>query len=225
MPSLETESPRLGFIGGTGPEGRGLALRFATAGYSVIVGSRSAGRAQEVAHELAAGHSDVNIEGRTNQMTAAQCDIAILTIPYAGLKETLPPLAGPLTGKIVISAVAPVEFKDGRPVALHVEAGSAAQEVQQLLPDSRVVSAFQTVDAHQLLVLTAQPDTDVIVSSDDQEARREVVKLANELDGVRGLSGGRLASSRFVEEVTALLITLNRIYKTHSGVRFTGIDR
>jgi hypothetical protein len=165
------------------------------------------------------------VEGRSNDMAAAQADVVVLTIPYAGLQDTLPPLCGPLEGKIVVSAVAPVEFQEGRPVALRPEAGSAAQEVAALLPDSRVVSAFQTVDAYQLGDLANTPGTDVIVCSDDQEARREVVRLANALDGVRGLSGGRLAASRYVEEITALLITLNRIYKTHSGVRFTGIDR
>jgi NADPH-dependent F420 reductase len=225
MPSLETDRPLLAFIGGTGPEGRGLALRFAAAGYSVVLGSRSAERAEGAAREIAGAARGANVEGRSNDMAAGQGDIAILTIPYAGLQDTLPPLAGALRGKIVVSAVAPVEFQEGRPVALRVDAGSAAQEVAQLLPDSRVVSAFQTVDAHQLGDLSVRPDTDVIVCSDDQDARREIVRLANDLEGVRGLSGGRLAASRYVEEVTALLITLNRIYKTHSGVHFTGIDR
>jgi 8-hydroxy-5-deazaflavin:NADPH oxidoreductase len=225
MPSAEADRPTLGFIGGTGPEGRGLALRFASAGYSIVLGSRSAERAESAAKEIAEAAPHSNIEGRSNDMAAAQADVVVLTIPYAGLQDTLPPLRAPLSGKIVVSAVAPVEFQEGRPVALRPEAGSAAQEVAVLLPDSRVVSAFQTVDAHQLGDLANTPDTDVIVCSDDQEARREVVRLANALGGVRGLSGGRLTASRYVEEITALLITLNRIYKSHSGVRFTGIDR
>jgi len=146
-------------------------------------------------------------------------------LPYAGIRDTLPPLAGATRGKVVVSAIAPVEFREGRPVALRVEAGSAAQEVQQLLPEASVVSAFQTIDAHQLQDLAANPDTDVIVCSDDVEARRQVVAMAGELPGVRALSGGRLAAARYVEEVTALLITVNRIYKVHSGFRLTGIDR
>lgn len=202
-----------------------MALRFAQIGYTVVVGSRSAERAEGASHEIARAATGSNVEGRANEMAAAEADIVFLTIPYAGMRETLPPLAGPLEGKIVISTIAPVEFQEGRPVALRVEAGSAAQEVQQLLPNSRVVSAFQTVDAHQLGDLANEPDTDVVVCSDDQEARRTVVKLARELPGIHGLSGGRLAASRYVEEITALLITLNRIYKVHSGIRITGIER
>jgi NADPH-dependent F420 reductase len=130
-----------------------------------------------------------------------------------------------LRDKIVVSTIAPIEFREGRPVALVVAAGSAAQEVARMLPGSHVVSAFQTVDAHALSDLDHEVDTDVLVSSDDTEARRLVVRLANGIAGVRALSAGRLASSRYVEECTALLITLNRIYKSHSGIRITGIDR
>jgi NADPH-dependent F420 reductase len=110
-------------------------------------------------------------------------------------------------------------------VALRIEAGSAAQEVQVLLPEARVVSAFQSIDAHRLQDVNTPLDTDVIVCSDEVEARRLIVRLAGELPGVRALSGGRLSSSRYVEEVTALLITVNRIYKAHSGFRLTGIER
>jgi NADPH-dependent F420 reductase len=225
MPSLAPERPLLAFLGGTGPEGRGLALRFAAGGYGVVIGSRSAERAESTAHELARALPDLNVEGRSNDMAAAQGDMVFLTFPYRAAGDTLAPLAATLAGKIVVSAIAPVEFQEGRPHALRVEAGSAAQEVQQLLPDARVVSAFQTVDAHRLGDTSASLDTDIIVCSDDQEARREIVRLAGDLPGVRALSGGRLAASRYVEEVTALLITLNRIYKVHSGIRITGIDR
>jgi 8-hydroxy-5-deazaflavin:NADPH oxidoreductase len=124
-----------------------------------------------------------------------------------------------------VSAIAPIAFPEGRPVVLRVEAGSAAQEVQQRLPAARIVSAFQTIDAHRLQLLNEPLDTDVIVCSDDVEARRLVVRVAAELPGVRALSGGRLAASSYVEHVTALLITLNRIYKAHSGIRISGIDR
>jgi len=217
------DRPLLAFIGGTGPEGRGLALRFGQAGYDVIVGSRSPERAESIAHELSLSLPHANVEGRSNDMAAGEGEMAILTIPYAGLKETLPPLEGPLRGKIVVSAIAPVEFPEGRPVALRVEAGSAAQEVQTCLPKSRVVSAFQTVDAHVLGDLSSELDTDVLVCSDDQEARREVIRMAGDLPGVRALSAGRLSASRYLEEVTALLIVLNRIYKAHSGFRITGI--
>jgi NADPH-dependent F420 reductase len=225
MSSPETELYRLAFIGGTGPEGRGLALRFARQGHAVIIGSRSRERAQEAAEDLRRLVPEADAAGAENSDAAAGADLVFLTIPYSGVKATLPSLADATRGKIVVSAVAPIEFREGRPVPLNVEAGSAAQEVQALLPEARVVSAFQTIDAHQLQNLDLEPDTDVIVCSDDVEARRTLVRLASSLPGVRGLSGGRLAASRYVEEITGLLITINRIYKVHSGVRITGVNR
>jgi NADPH-dependent F420 reductase len=226
MSSPEPEIWRIALVGGTGPEGRGLAQRLAIAGHTVVVGSRSAERAQDIATELAAACGEqAVITGADNVDAVAEADLTILTLPYSGLPATLPPLAGSLRAHIVVSTIAPIEFREGRPVVVPVEAGSAAQEVARLLPESRVVSAFQTVDAHALADLDRELDTDVLVSSDDTEARRLVVRLANGIAGVRALSAGRLASSRYVEECTALLITLNRIYKAHSGIRITGVDR
>lgn len=225
MPSPSPDGRTLAFIGGTGPEGRGLALRLAHLGYPVVIGSRSAERAGETASELGAQLSGAAVDGAANVDAAQAADIVILTIPYSGIAATLPPLTDATRGKIVISAVAPVEFQEGRPVGLRPEAGSAAQEIQGLLPEARVVSAFQTIDAHQLQDLSHELDTDVIVCSDDVEGRREVIGLAGEIPGVRALSGGRLATSRYVEEITTLLIILNRIYKAHSGIRITGVNR
>lgn len=165
------------------------------------------------------------VSGAENAAAAETADIVILTVPFEALEGTLPPLREPTRGKIVVSAVAPIHFEDGRLVALRPEAGSAAQEVERLLPDARVASAFQTIDAHRLQDFDLDLDSDVIVCSDDQEARRTIVALAGELPGARALSGGRLRASRYVEEVTALLITINRIYKVHSGFRLTGVDR
>jgi NADPH-dependent F420 reductase len=226
MSLLEPEIWRIALVGGTGPEGRGLAQRLALAGHTAVIGSRSAERAREVAAWLSdeAGER-ARISGADNAEAVSEADLTILTIPYSGVADTLPALAEGLREKIVVSTIAPIEFQEGRPVALRVGAGSAAQEVARMLPGSRVVSAFQTVDAHALSDLDHEMDTDVLVSSDDTEARRLVVRLANGIVGVRALSAGRLASSRYVEECTALLITLNRIYKSHSGIRITGIAR
>lgn len=225
MPLPEADRLSLAFVGGTGPEGYGLALRFSQLGYPVVIGSRSRDRAEETARRIRTAGKTTSAVGLRNEEAASLARLVFLTIPYAGVAATVPALADAVRDKIVVSAIAPVEFHEGRPVALRIEAGSAAQEVQALLPGSRVVSAFQTIDAHQLQRLAKPLDTDVIVCSDDAEARREVVRLANELPGIRALSGGRLASSRHVEECTALLINLNRIYKTHSGLRITGINR
>ncbi|GAC1445045.1 MAG: NADPH-dependent F420 reductase [Chloroflexota bacterium] len=224
--SLEKpEKPTLAFIGGTGPEGKGLALQFARLGYPVVIGSRSLSRATDVADEIRHASKCCEITGTDNVGAATQATIVFLTIPYIGVSETLASLTPCLEGKVVVSAIAPIEFQGGRPIALQPEAGSAAQEVQKLLPESRVVSAFQTVDAHSLWRTESLPDTDVLVSSDDVDARRTLVRMASELPGIRGLSCGRLGASRYVEECTALLITINRIYKVHSGIRITGIDR
>lgn len=220
MPSAS--KPVLALIGGTGPEGSGLASRFADAGYRVIIGSRSRERAEQVASSVSS--EEASVEGMANADAARAADLIVLTIPYSAIDGTLPLIADAARGKIVVSAVAPVEFRDGRPVALRPDAGSAAQEVAQKLPDSRVTSAFQIVDAQSLA--SGEPlDTDILVTSDDAEARHQVMDLASALPGVRALSGGRLAASRYVEEITALLITLNRIYKVHSGIRITGISR
>lgn len=224
--SLPTPDPGLlGFVGGTGPEGKGLALRLAQVGYRVAIGSRSAPRGNEAAQEIRNVLPGADAIGGANDEVTKQADVVFLTIPYRAVRDTLTDLIGALRGKVVISTIAPVEFHAGRPVAARVEAGSAAEEVQLVLAESRVVSGFQTVDAFRLQNLDQSLDTDVVICSDDVEARRSVVQLASAIEGIRALSGGRLAASRYVEECTALLITLNRIYKAHSGMRFTGIDR
>jgi NADPH-dependent F420 reductase len=215
----------VGLIGGTGPEGQGLALRLAGAGVPVLIGSRSSERGRDTAASLRERLGSGSIEGGGNAEIAARAGTIVLTLPFAGVRQTLEPLREEVRGKIVVSAIAPIEFREGRLASLRVEAGSAAQEVQQLLPASRVASAFQIIDSHQLQDLDMPLDTDVIVCSDDAEARREIMALAQRIPGVRALSGGRLAASRYVEECTALLITLNRIYKTHTGVRITNINR
>jgi NADPH-dependent F420 reductase len=225
MRSPSVDVSRIALIGGTGPEGRGLALRLAAAGCIVTIGSRSVERAQAAALEICDRLGSDSAHGLPNFDAADTSDIVILTIPYRGMEDTLGVLEPAVTGKIVVSAIAPVEFIEGRPTSHRPEAGSAAQRAQQLLPAARIVSAFQTIDAHRLGSLETPVDTDVIVCSDDAEARRTVIGLANLIPGVRGLSGGRLATSRYVEECTALLIIMNRIYKAHSGLKLTGIDR
>lgn len=219
---LSPSKPVLALIGGTGPEGTGLAARFADAGYRVIIGSRSADRAIETAERLA-GRGRI-IEGMANADAAREADVVFLTIPFDAVQDTLPAIEDAVQGKIVVSAVAPVEFREGRMVALRPDAGSAAQEVSLGLPEARVASGFQNVDAHAL-ASGEDLDMDVIVTSDDADARHTVMDLVAALPGARALSGGRLAASRYVEEMTPLLITLNRIYKAHSGIRITGIRR
>jgi NADPH-dependent F420 reductase len=212
----------IGFIGGTGPEGKGLAARFALAGLDVIIGSRSAERGEEAAAEVRAIVSG-NVRGATNGDAAREADLIVVTIPYSGLRETLEALRDEAGNKIVVSAVVPLQFSKGRVSMLDVADGSAAQEAQALLPDARVVGAFQNLSAGHLLDTSHEVDGDVVVTGDDAGAVQEVIELAALLAGVRGVKGGPLSASPFVEGVTAMIVGINRAYKTEAGIRITGV--
>ncbi len=213
----------LSFIGGTGPEGLGLAIRFALAGERVIIGSRSLERAQEAVRTVLERVPAALISGSLNTDAAIQGDIVFLSVPYSAQKNTLPGLKEHLKGKIVVSVVSPLLFQKGRVRVVRVEAGCAAEEAQTLLPDSRVVSAFQNISAEELMVPDRSLPCDVIVCSDDAEARERIMALAGKIKGVRPLNGGPLEYSRYVEELTALLLSLNRSYKAHTSLKITGI--
>ncbi len=212
----------IGFIGGTGPEGKGLAARFARAGMRVIIGSRSAERGEEVAREVAA-LSGGQVSGATNEEAARQADLVVLTIPYAGQAETLTALTDAIGTKVVVTAVVPLQFSRGRISMLEVEDGSAGQEAQRLLPEARVVGAFHNLAAGLLLDLDHDLDGDVLVCGDDAEAVAEVIQLAQSIKNLRGVTSGPLSSSHFIEGITALLITINRIHKTEAHVRILGV--
>ena len=212
----------LGFLGGTGPEGRGLALRFALAGEKVFIGSRDNSRGKEAANsfEKFAGE---NISGGTNSDAVSKSDVIIAAMPYEGQKETLETFKEKLIGKIVITVVAPLSFNKGNISALPVKAGSAALEAQQILPESRVIGAFQNISARDLLIPEKPIDADVIVCGDDQEAKDYVITLANMIEGVRGINGGGLENAGYVEDLTALLLNINKVYKSHSSIRISGV--
>lgn len=215
----------LAFLGGTGPEGRGLALRLALAGEDVIIGSRDAGRAAAAAGELAVmvkGRS--RIEGSDNSTAVSLADAAFLTVPYEAQKPMLEQLAGPLSGKVVVNVIAPMRFERGRgAIAVPVEAGSAAEEAQSLLPDSMVVAAFQNVSAEELQEPDREMEGDVVVCADDREAKALVMSLTEKIPNLRPVDGGGLANARYVEQITPLLVNINRIYKVHSGIRIVGV--
>ena len=213
---------RIGFIGGTGDEGMGLAYRFAKAGHTCIIGSRAAEKAQAAADELRTKGAALRIEGAANADAARDGEIVLVTTPYAALAGTLPALADALAGKIVVSTVVPMAFADGGAALLAVPAGSAAQEQQALLPRARVVGAFQNLSAKKLLG-DRPVEADVVVCADDAAAKQEVMRLAEQIEGVRGLDGGALANSMMVEAITVLLVSINRTYKALAGVRITGI--
>jgi hypothetical protein len=212
----------LGFLGGTGPEGKGLALRFALAGEKVFIGSRDNSRGIEAANSIKK-FSTGNISGGTNSDAASKSDIIIAAMPYEGQQETLEPLKTSLSGKIVITVVAPLIFDKGDISALPVKDGSAALEAQKILPESRVIGAFQNISARDLLVPGKPIEADVIVCGDDQDAKDYVITLANMIQGVRGINGGGLKNTGYVENLTALLLNINKVYKVHSSIRISGV--
>ena len=213
----------LGIIGGTGPEGRGLALRFALAGERVVIGSRDEARANSAAESVLEHAPAGSVSGATNAAAADVADVALVSVPYAAQRATLSGLTGELAGKTVVSLVAPLEFERGRASAVRVEEGSAALQAQAILPDSTVAAAFQNVSAEDLLVPGKPIDSDVIVCADDADALRLVMDLAERIEGVRAVNGGGLANARYVEDLTALLLNINRIYRAHSSIKITGI--
>ena len=213
-----------GFIGGTGPEGRGLALRFALAGEEVVIGSRSAERGREAAQKVLERAPGYPVSGAANAEAAEQSDVVFITVPYGGQRDTLTDLTDALKGKLIVNVVAPLEFVDGSAVAVMVEEGSAAQQCQLALPDSYVVAAFQNLSARDLLRISQPVDGDVVVCSDHVEAKARVMAMAERIPGVRGVDGGKLANARYVEDMTTLLLNINQIYKAHSMFRITGVE-
>ncbi|HYZ37060.1 MAG TPA: NADPH-dependent F420 reductase [Pseudonocardiaceae bacterium] len=218
----------IGILGGTGPEGSGLALRWAAAGLQVVIGSRDAGRAETVARDLArragldAGSDAVS--GADNVGCAARADVVLVTVPWEGHDALLESLREPLAGKIVVDCVNPLGFDERGPYPLQITDGSAAQRAAALLPDSRVIAAFHHVSAVILADLSIiQVDCDVLVLGDDRAAVDQVRALADAIPGVRGVYGGRLRNAGQVEALAANLIAVNRRYRTHAGIRLTGV--
>jgi NADPH-dependent F420 reductase len=210
-------------LGGTGPQGRGLARRFAAAGLTVVIGSRSAERAGDTAAELATATGGT-VTGADNAGAAEAGDIVVVAVPWEGHGELLAGLAPQLAGKVVVDCVNPLGFDKQGAYALQVEEGSAAQQAAALLPDATVVGAFHNVSA----VLLDDPDveqvdTDVLVLGDVREATDLVQALADTIPGVRGIFGGRLRNAHQVEAFTANLISINRRHKAHSGLRVTDV--
>ena len=214
----------LAFLGGTGPEGKGLALRLARAGEAVIIGSRDAERARAAAEQLLAVGDGVRINGADNLEAASQAEVIFLTVPYEAQRPLLEHLKEPLRGKVVVNVIAPMKFERGRGAsAISVAAGSAAEEAQQLLPDSLVVAAFQNVSAEELQDPERVVQGDVVICSDFSDAKSLVSDLTRKIPDLRPVDGGGLANSKYVEQITPLLVNINRIYKIHAGIKIVGL--
>ena len=213
----------LGLIGGTGPEGRGLALRFALAGEDVLIGSRDVDRAEQAACRIRSYEVKGSVDGALNIDAACRADIVLVAVPYEGHRDTLTALRGTLAGKLVVDVAAPLVVERGRARAVPVEEGSAALQARSILPDSTVAAAFQTISARDLLVPDRAIDSDVIVCADDGGAKSTVMGLVEKIDRLRAVDGGGLENARYVEDFTALLLNINRIYKAHSSLRIVGV--
>ena len=217
----------IAIIGGTGPAGMGLALRWARAGETIVIGSRDVARAQQVAETIRqrAG-ANAQVSGMENSAACAATDLLMLTVPFAGQAELLKRLKNAIRpGSILMDATVPIAASIGGRASrtLGVWQGSAAQQTAELVPKGvSVVAAFHNVSA-DVLNSDADVDCDVIVCSDDAHATEVAMELAAKIPRVRAIDGGKLENARIVEQITALLIGLNIRHKGHSGVRVTGL--
>ncbi|HEY6947138.1 MAG TPA: NADPH-dependent F420 reductase [Candidatus Acidoferrum sp.] len=219
---------KIAILGGTGPEGTGLAARWAAASEHVVIGSRDANRAAETAKVLRDRlASNARIDSADNATAVQQCEVVVLTVPFSGhatLLKQLKPHWKP--GQILIDTTVPLAAAVGGAPSriLGVWQGSAAQQTRELVPTSvPVVAAFHNLSA-ELLEQEGPVDCDILVCSDDDEAKRVASELAAKIPGARALNGGKLENARIVESITALLIGLNVRYRVHTaGIRFTGL--
>ena len=222
-PEIAAQAARLviGILGGTGDQGRGLARRLAMAGNRVIIGSRDAGRAAAAAASVG---SPPQVTGAANEEAARAADLVIAAVPWEGHADLLARLAGALEGKIVVDCVNPIAFDARGAYAIPVPEGSAAQQAAAELTRSTVVGAFHHVSAVLLLdPEVAELDLDVLVLGDDRHATDLVQALAERIPGVRGVYAGRLRNCGQVEALTANLVSVNRRYKAHAGLRVTDV--
>ncbi|ATL27279.1 NADPH-dependent F420 reductase [Streptomyces formicae] len=209
----------VGVLGGTGDQGRGLAYRLARAGQKVIIGSRAENRARTAADELGLG-----VEGAGNAECARRSDIVIVAVPWEGHGKTLESLREELTGKLVVDCVNPLGFDKKGAYALKPEEGSAAEQAAALLPESRVTAAFHHLSAVLLQDASVEEiDTDVMVLGESRADTNVVQALAARIPGMRGVFAGRLRNAHQVESLVANLISVNRRYKAHAGLRVTDV--
>ena len=212
----------IAILGGTGKEGAGLATRWAIAGHSIIIGSRDPARAHDKAVELRDKAHKIPIVGHSNAEAAALGEVVVVALPASGLGATLPDVRDPSRGKVVVSTVVPLTFGGPRLFTPPAE-GSAAEQVQALLPDARVVAAFHHIAAHELASSDHPIDCDLLMCGADAAAKGVVAELGRAL-GLRSLDVGPLSNAGPIEGITAVLATINRRYKVkNSGITITGL--
>jgi len=214
----------IAILGGTGKEGKGLAYRWAKAGYKVLIGSRSSERASSAASEInGMMETVIPVEGLTNQVAASQADVAVLTVPYSAHKATLESVKESLKGKLLIDVSVPLVPPKVTKVQMP-PAGSAAQEAKMILGEEvQVTSAFQNI-SHEHLLTDEPIECDVLVTGSSKNARIETIKLIRDA-GLIGWDAGPIENSVVIEGLTSVLININKQYgSTHAGIRITGVD-
>ena len=219
----DLKSLTISVLGGTGPQGRGLARRFAQAGLTVVIGSRTQEKGAATGAELAAATGGA-VTGTDNLSAAEAGDLVLVVVPWEGHDQLLESLKPALAGKVVVDCVNPLGFDKQGAYALKVEEGSATEQAAAILTESTVVGAFHNVSA----TLLEDPEvtsveTDVLVLGDEREATDLVQALADTVPGMRGVYAGRRRNAHQVEALTANLISINRRYKAHAGVRVTDV--
>jgi NADPH-dependent F420 reductase len=216
---------RIAVLGGTGPHGSGLAKRLVHAGYEVIVGSRDQARADAVASTVREATDNGTVTGAENLAAVGRANTVVLAIPADGLADFLDAARSALAGKLVVDVVVPLVMRDG--LAEHAPpsgAASAGELVQRMLPQSRVVAAFQTIPAARLARLEEPLAGDVLVCGDDPAARAQVADLARRIPRLRAVDAGPMRNVRYVEGITALLVNLNRQHRAHTSITVLGLE-
>ncbi len=214
---------KIAFVGGTGPAGTGLAERFAKAGHTVILGSRTLERAEAARDTVIAAVPGADAHFAENAVAVGQADVVFLTVPFDAQRATVEALAADLAGKIVVSIANPIRVADRRVIVDKPAAGSLAEEVAQLVPTARVVGALHEIRVSRFADLVHEIHSDTVVCGDDAEAKRIVMELLEQIPGLRALDGGPLSNSRYVEGFVAVLITMNFIYRAGTSFRITGV--
>jgi NADPH-dependent F420 reductase len=202
-------------------------MQFALAGHDVVIGSRDEVRAIETARELAdtCGSTEAapRFAGASNNAVATETEIIFMTVPYSGMAASVRTLAREMRGKICVNTVAPLEFIGGQARGITPATGSAAEEAEREVPEARWVAGFHTVPARGLARPGARLNTDALICSDDPDALKTIIDLADQVPGLRGVNAGALENARYLEGATALLININRIYKAHGSFKVVGI--
>jgi NADPH-dependent F420 reductase len=220
-----TDLATIALIGGTGKLGPALAARFARAGHPVVIGSRDAARAEQAAATVtaASGAGGTLVRGADNATAAAAADIVVITVPFDAQDATLRGLAAAVAERIVVSTAVPLRMDAGAATYVDVEQGSASEQVAALLPRARVVGALHTVSSVTLAKLDRRLDADVVVTGDDPDAKAAVAQLLAALPGIRVVDGGPLRNSRYIEQLTVLLLSINMRVRRNTGIRITNL--